>query len=83
MELAGARCDASGARVQRTWTLRAPALNGPEIPCMAAILLALQFANAKPLAPGAYPCMGLLALSEFAPLFARWGIITQTQELML
>lgn len=75
--------DSSGRRVRRTWTLRAPALHGPEIPCMAAILLAMQVANGTLMTPGAYPCMGFLGLPDFTPLFARWGITTQVQEQLL
>lgn len=67
---------AAGQRMQRTWTLKAPVMNGPEIPCMAAILLARRFARGERLTPGAFPCMGYLALPEFAPLFERWEITT-------
>ncbi len=75
--------DSSGRRVRRIWTLRAPALHGPEIPCMPAILLAMHAAHGTLGMAGAYPCVGMLALSEFAPLFARWGISTRTQEQVL
>jgi hypothetical protein len=44
---------------------------------MAAILLARRLARGDTFAHGAFPCMGLLKLSEFAPLFARHGISAQ------
>ncbi|MEO8314449.1 MAG: saccharopine dehydrogenase NADP-binding domain-containing protein [Pseudomonadota bacterium] len=65
-----------GARIHRSWTLRAPVMNGPEIPCMAAILLARRLAKGEQLAAGAFSCVGFLKLAEFAPLFARLGITT-------
>jgi saccharopine dehydrogenase-like NADP-dependent oxidoreductase len=74
--------DRSGGadRVRRTWQLTAPALDGPEIPCMATILLARRLARGEVFKSGAFPCMGFLALSEFAPEFARWHITTRMEE---
>lgn len=71
---------ARGARVRRTWQLRAPARNGPEIPCMATILLARKLARGAFLEPGAFACMGFLTLAEFEPLFTVWGITTRVEE---
>lgn len=71
---------AAGLRVQRSWTLQAPALHGPEVPCMTAILLARRWARGERLAAGAFPCMGFVQLPDFAPLFERWGITTQMHE---
>lgn len=68
---------ASGAGLRRTWTLKAPAMNGPETPCMAAILLARRMAGGERFPVGAFPCMGFLELSEFEPLFAEQGITTR------
>ena len=73
------RTDGSG-RVRRTWQLTAPAMDGPEIPCMAAILLARRLARGEVFQSGAFPCMGFLTLSEFAPELARWKISTRTEE---
>jgi saccharopine dehydrogenase-like NADP-dependent oxidoreductase len=67
----------AGEPLRRTWTLQAPVMNGPEIPCMAAILLAHRLARGERLPAGAFPCMGLLALPEFASLFTRFGISTR------
>jgi hypothetical protein len=68
-----------GARTRRTWDLTAPAMDGPEIPCMAAILLARRLARGEVFRSGAFPCMGFLTLAEFAPEFARWKITTRTE----
>lgn len=58
------------------WHVLAPNNHGPEIPCMAAILLARKLARGQIDATGAMPCMGWLSLEEFAPEFARWGMTT-------
>ena len=71
---------AAGARLRRTWQLVAPAVDGPEIPCMATILLARQLARGSTPEPGAYACVRLLRLSEFEPEFARWQITTRVVE---
>jgi hypothetical protein len=70
-----------GKTILRQWQLVAPALNGPEVPCMAAILLARRLARGERIPSGAYPCMGFLPLSQFEPLFAQWQISTRTEEL--
>jgi hypothetical protein len=66
--------DGQGAPLQLAWNIFAPDHHGPEIPCMAAILLARRLARGDSLPAGAGPCMGLLALEDFAPEFARWGM---------
>jgi len=66
----------AGEPLRRTWELIAPALDGPEIPCMAAILLARKIATGKAPRSGAHACMGMLRLADFEPLFAHWGIRT-------
>ncbi|MCY1251748.1 hypothetical protein D9M72_655640 [compost metagenome] len=43
---------------------------------MAAILLARRLAHGEALPVGAHACAGLLALPEFDPEFARWGMVT-------
>jgi hypothetical protein len=72
--------DRGDARIRRTWQLSAPAQDGPEIPCMAAILLARQLAGGRSPRAGAYACMGLLSLADFAPLFERWNIRTRIED---
>jgi saccharopine dehydrogenase-like NADP-dependent oxidoreductase len=74
----GRRPDGSRARIE--WHLTADSQDGPEIPCMAAILLARKLAQGALGQPGAFPCMGFLALPEFETEFARWRITTVTRE---
>lgn len=78
VRVAGA--DADGASVTRAWHIAADHDHGPEIPCMPAILLARRFARGELPAIGARPCVGLLALHEFAPEFANWGMVTDVIE---
>src|SRR5712692_230954 len=78
VSLAGRRPDGSRARIE--WHLTADAQHGPEIPCMAAILLARKLAQGGVAQPGAFPCMGFLALPEFETEFARWRITTVVKE---
>jgi len=56
------------------WDLTAPYLHGPEIPCLAAVLLARRLAGGEALPVGAQACMGLLSLADFEGAFAEWGI---------
>jgi saccharopine dehydrogenase-like NADP-dependent oxidoreductase len=79
VSVVGDRSD-GGGRVRRTWQLTAPAMDGPEIPCMAAILLARRLARGEVFQSGAFPCMGFLTLAEFAPEFVRWRITTRMEE---
>jgi hypothetical protein len=71
---------AEGQRVARTWQLAVSAVDGPEIPCMAAILVARRILSGESLPAGAAPCAGLLTLQDFAPEFARWNIHTDIRE---
>jgi len=72
--------DDKGQRRCRTWELVAESNHGPEIPCIAAVVLANQFAQGNAIAPGAKVCMGLIGLSHFESEFARWNISTQVNE---
>ncbi|HUF82378.1 MAG TPA: saccharopine dehydrogenase [Burkholderiales bacterium] len=78
VSVAGTRTDGRAARVE--WHLTADANRGPEIPCMAAILLTRKLARGEIAARGAYPCTGFLALPDFEPEFGHWGIITVVEE---
>lgn len=71
---------AEGRRLRRTWQLTAPVLNGPEIPCMAAILLARRIAGGVVPSSGAFPCVGFLTIGQFQPEFERFGITTRIEE---
>jgi hypothetical protein len=72
---------ADGVRRRRTWQLSAEANHGPEIPCMASILLARKLARGELRACGAYPCIGFLSLADFEQEFARWAIRTRVEEM--
>ena len=74
----GKKADGSRARVE--WHLVADANHGPEIPCMAAILLARKLARGEIAQCGAHPCMGFLTLADFEPEFACWKILTKLKE---
>jgi len=71
---------ATGERLRRTWQLTVAAADGPEIPCMAAILLARRLAHGEHMAAGASSCLGLVSLAEFEPEFVRWGIRTRVEQ---
>lgn len=62
------------------WDLTAPALHGPEIPCLAAVLLAKRLAGGGELPIGAQPCMGILTLADFEVAFEEWGIVSGVCE---
>jgi hypothetical protein len=72
--------DAAGRRRCLTWELVSEGNHGPEIPCMAAIVLANKLHRGDSFVPGAHVCMGMLELAEFEPEFARWDIKTQVSE---
>jgi hypothetical protein len=69
--------DADGSAVSREWQVIADAVKGPEIPCMAAILLARRIARGQLPTAGARACLGELSLEAFKPEFDRWGMQTQ------
>jgi hypothetical protein len=70
----------SSAELCLEWHLTADSGHGPEIPCMAAILVARKLARNDFSAHGAYPCVGQLELADFQPEFAKWGIATTIEE---
>lgn len=72
--------DHSGRRRTSTWYLVAHSNHGPEIPCMASILLTRKLARGEKLPIGARVCMGMLRLSDFESEFARWDIKTSLRE---
>jgi hypothetical protein len=77
VRVAGTRGD--DHRHCRVWELVARSNHGPEIPCMAAVILANKLRGGG-FVTGAHVCMGLLVLSEFEQEFARWDITTQLKE---
>ena len=66
-----------GLPLRLEWHLTVDNNDGPEVPCMAAILLARKLARGDTFAPGAQTSAGSLRLHEFGPEFARWGIQTE------
>jgi hypothetical protein len=63
------------------WQLVAGSNHGPEIPAMAATLLAKELAAGHAqFAPGAHVCMGMVSLGTFEDEFARWNIQTSVEE---
>jgi hypothetical protein len=72
--------DAAARPAQRAWHIAADDGHGPEIPCMAAILLARKLARGEPLPTGASTAAGLLKLAEFEPEFAKWGMVTDHEN---
>lgn len=69
-----------GRPLRLAWHLTAPGNHGPEIPCMAAIALARRLAAGERMAPGARACVELVALPEFEPQFARFGMTVDVLE---
>jgi hypothetical protein len=69
-----------GRTLSRTWELVAQCNHGPEIPCMAAVILAIKLARGDPFPAGAKVCMGMLGLPDFEPEFARWSISTRVMD---
>ncbi|HEY4374509.1 MAG TPA: saccharopine dehydrogenase NADP-binding domain-containing protein [Burkholderiales bacterium] len=70
--------DPAGAPKVLTWNLVARRGHGPEIPCIAAIVVAKKLAAGNIAERGAMPCMGLMSLDEFdaavAHLDIRWSV---------
>jgi saccharopine dehydrogenase-like NADP-dependent oxidoreductase len=69
-----------GRRIRRTWELQVPARDGPEIPCLAALLLTRRLARGEALSAGANTALGLLSLEDFQHSFARLGVSTDITE---
>lgn len=57
--------DADGRSRSVLWLLTALEGDGPQIPCIAAIVLARKLADGRTMAVGARPCLDLLTLAEF------------------
>lgn len=68
--------DAAGAPAQAEWHIAADNDHGPEIPCMAAILLARRLANGELREIGARTSASMLELSDFEPEFRKWDMVT-------
>jgi hypothetical protein len=75
--------DSSGIPRRKEWELVAMDNHGPEIPCMAAVILASKLRQGVALGVGAKVCMGMISLNEFESEFARWSISTRLSEMPL
>jgi Saccharopine dehydrogenase NADP binding domain len=71
--------DSSGHPNRKEWQLLAEDNHGPEIPCMAAVLLAMKLRRGG-IGTGAKVCVGLLSIGEFEGEFARWGFTTHLTD---
>lgn len=80
VSLTGTRPDGQQARLD--WHLTANWMHGPEIPCMAAILLVEKLSRGTLAIRGATACLGLLVLDDFMPEFSRWNIQTKVEEIL-
>lgn len=69
--------DAAGVPAQAAWHIAADDDHGPEIPCMAAILLARRIAAGQLRDSGARTSMGMLTLADFEPEFRKWEMVTE------
>lgn len=78
--LSGAGAD--GTPLSRSWFIVAKSGDGPQIPCVPAILLARRLHEKDPrtevpaLAHGALPCVGLVRLSDYLEELRRFDIET-------
>ena len=68
--------NADGMPVTRSWHIAADDDHGPEIPCMAAVLLARRIAAETLADSGAFTSAGLLTLGDFGPEFDKWNMVT-------
>ncbi len=69
--------DHASAPLVRSWFIVAKSGDGPQIPCVPAILLAKRlYEQAPALVPGAFPCVGLIQLEDYLGELRRFDIET-------
>ena len=69
--------DHAGAPLTRSWFIVAKSGDGPQIPCVPAILLAKRLHEKDPgIAAGAFPCIGLIRLEDYLEELRRFDIKT-------
>ena len=68
--------DANDAAAARSWHLLAEGDSGPRIPCLAVEAVLRNHLAGHPPAPGARAATDELELDDYAPAFARMGIVT-------
>lgn len=69
--------DGAGEPVARAWHIAADDDHGPEIPCMAAILLARRIGAGSLAEAGAHTSTSMLKLADFAPEFEKWNMVAE------
>ena len=69
----------AGARLERRWTLDAEQGCGPQLPCLAAPLVAAAIAEGR-IGPGASDASALLDLADFEPAFATLPVHRAVDE---
>jgi len=57
--------DRTGKNIEIKWFIIAKNNDGPQIPCVPAILLSKKIMQAKLYASGAMPCVGIISLDEY------------------
>lgn len=70
-------------RLCRVWELVAESNHGPEIPCMASVILAKKLHDGHAFMPGAQVCMGVVELADFEPEFARWNMSSRLTDTVI
>lgn len=63
-----------GKRKSRTWVLSASHGDGPQIPCMPAVVLASKLADGWVGKTGAQPCLGLISLEDLRRAWSEFHI---------
>ena len=66
----------NGQPHKRTWFIVAKDGDGPQIPCVPAIILARKLATGQSLTAGAKPCVGMVALEEYLEELKPFNIRT-------
>jgi hypothetical protein len=68
----------NGAPHERRWFIVAKNGDGPQIPCVPAILIARALARGEEMARGAHPCVGLISLEDYARQLSGYRIAMQS-----
>jgi hypothetical protein len=71
-------CAKNGARRELRWFIVAKDGDGPQIPCVPAILLARSLARGEEMVRGAYACVGLVSLEDYARELRGYRIAIQS-----
>ena len=68
-----------GEQHERSWFIVARNGDGPQIPCVPAIILAKKLANGFAMQAGALPCLGLVSLQEYLDELSRFSVSVHTR----